>query len=69
MQRLLFLKLVLARRLLSPCFVKERLQIEFLAQAQQIHNLEIYKRKLVKLRTKLWYSQSKFNLLREASEG
>lgn len=47
----------------------ERLENEFLADIELISDAPTFNRKLVKVRTALIYKQSKFNLLREESEG
>ncbi|KII65576.1 THO complex subunit 2 [Thelohanellus kitauei] len=56
-------------RFLNEDSLKEFLDPETLEQAGVIKSSKIFNQKLVRLKTKLFYKQKKFNLLREDSEG
>ncbi len=47
----------------------ERLEPEFLQQAEVITDGKLFEKKINKVRTNMLYKQTKFNLLREESEG
>ncbi|KAF4523128.1 hypothetical protein B566_EDAN003143, partial [Ephemera danica] len=53
---------------LSEKLLKERLEIETLQEVGTLKNRNFYT-KFIKVKTKLYYKQRKFNLLREESEG
>jgi len=50
-------------------FLKERIEPETLDSAGIIGNQKIFNQKLIRTKTKLFYKQQKFNLLREENEG
>lgn len=54
---------------LSDVILKERLDYETTGDAKIIPNKKAAQTKFVKLKTRLYYKQQKFNLLREESEG
>ena len=54
---------------LSDVILKERLDYETTGDAKIIPNKKAAQTKLIKLKTRLYYKQQKFNLLREESEG
>jgi len=53
----------------SEPLVKERLDYETVGDAGMIANKKLVASKFIKLKTRLFYKQQKFNLLREESEG
>lgn len=55
--------------LLGDDILKERLEIETLETLKLIAKKEAFNQKLIKIKTRLFYKQQKFNLLREESEG
>ncbi|XP_036596611.1 THO complex subunit 2-like [Trichosurus vulpecula] len=65
-----FIQLVLAcLYLVSEKILKERLEPETLESLGLIKQSQQFNQKSVKIKTKLFYKQQKFNLLREESEG
>lgn len=65
-----FVSLVNACQLLIPDFIlKERLDAETLENMGLVQSKALFQQKYVKTKTKLYYKQQKFNLLREESEG
>ena len=54
---------------LPDWLVKERLDLETLEHAGLIKSCALFQQKYVKIKTKLYYKQQKFNLLREENEG
>lgn len=65
-----FLSLVTACQALIPDFVlKERLDADTLENLGLVQSKALFQQKYVKTKTKLYYKQQKFNLLREESEG
>lgn len=63
-----FLKLA-NNNIVSDWLLKERLDYSTLADAKVINNEKAASTKFIKLKTKLYYKQQKFNLFREESEG
>ncbi|XP_059482003.1 THO complex subunit 2 isoform X2 [Neocloeon triangulifer] len=57
-----------AEQHLNEKLMKERLEIETLQEVGTVKNKSFYTR-FIKVKTKLYYKQRKFNLLREESEG
>ena len=49
--------------------MKERLDLETLEYVGLVKNCQQFQQKYVKIKTKLYYKQQKFNLLREENEG
>lgn len=65
-----FISLVNACQQLIPDFIlKERLDAETLENMGLVQSKALFQQKYVKTKTKLYYKQQKFNLLREESEG
>lgn len=58
-----------SNKLISDSLLKERLEIDTVAEASIIANRKLVNTKFVKLKTRLFYKQRKFNLFREESEG
>ena len=58
-----------SNRLISENLLKERLDFETTGEAQIIANRKHAQTKFIKLKTRLFYKQQKFNLFREESEG
>lgn len=58
-----------SNRLISDHLLKERLEFETTGEAQIIANRKHAQTKFIKLKTRLFYKQQKFNLFREESEG
>ena len=54
---------------LPDWLVKERLDLETLENVGLVKNSQQFQQKYVKIKTKLYYKQQKFNLLREENEG
>ena len=54
---------------LPDWLVKERLDLETLENVGLVKNCAQFQQKYVKIKTKLYYKQQKFNLLREENEG
>ena len=54
---------------LIPSVVKERLDPELLDSSKIIASKDQFAQKIVRVKTRLFYKQQKFNLLREESEG
>lgn len=55
-------------KLFSDKLLKERLEIDSLQEMKVLNNRNFYT-KFIKVKTKLYYKQRKFNLFREESEG
>ncbi|KAK2170242.1 hypothetical protein NP493_1156g01008 [Ridgeia piscesae] len=55
--------------IVPDCLLKERLDLDTLETMGIIHAKQTFQQKYVKVKTKLYYKQQKFNLLREESEG
>ncbi|XP_029643856.1 THO complex subunit 2 [Octopus sinensis] len=55
--------------IVPDCVLKERLDQETLECVGLIQSKQLFQQKYVKTKTKLYYKQQKFNLLREESEG
>lgn len=55
--------------LIADFLLKERIDSDTVAEAKIIPNKKSAQTKFIKLKTKLFYKQQKFNLLREESEG
>jgi tho2 protein, putative len=70
-QRDLFIWLLGAssNKLVSDSLLKERLDYDTIAEAKIIANRKSAVTKFIKLKTRLFYKQQKFNLFREESEG
>lgn len=49
--------------------MKERLEIDTLQDCGLLKTKKVFYTRFIKLKTKLFYKQQKFNLLREESEG
>lgn len=49
--------------------LKERLEIDTLQDCGLLKSKKIFSTRFIKLKTRLYYKQQKFNLLREESEG
>ena len=49
--------------------IKERLEIDTLQDCSLLKTKKIFYTRFIKVKTKLFYKQQKFNLLREESEG
>uniref|UniRef100_A0A452R7M3 THO complex subunit 2 n=1 Tax=Ursus americanus TaxID=9643 RepID=A0A452R7M3_URSAM len=64
-----FTQLVLACLVISDTVLKERLDPETLESLGLIKQSQQFNQKSVKIKTKLFYKQQKFNLLREENEG
>lgn len=58
-----------SNRLISDNLLKERLDFDTTGEAQIITNRKLAQTKFIKLKTRLFYKQQKFNLFREESEG
>lgn len=58
-----------SNRLISDHLLKERLDFDTSGEAQIIANRKHAQTKFIKLKTRLFYKQQKFNLYREESEG
>ena len=58
-----------SNRLISDHLLKERLDFDTTGEAQIIANRKLAHTKFIKLKTRLFYKQQKFNLFREESEG
>lgn len=54
---------------LGDALIKERLEIDTLQDASLLKTKKIFYTRFIKVKTKLFYKQQKFNLLREESEG
>lgn len=54
---------------LSDALIKERLEIDTLQDCSLLKTKKIFYTRFIKVKTKLFYKQQKFNLLREESEG
>lgn len=54
---------------LSDSLIKERLEIDTLQDCNILKAKKIFYTRFIKTKTKLFYKQQKFNLLREESEG
>lgn len=54
---------------LSDAMIKERLEIDTLQDCNLLKTKKIFYTRFIKVKTKLFYKQQKFNLLREESEG
>lgn len=54
---------------LSDSMIKERLEIDTLQDCSLLKTKKIFYTRFIKVKTKLFYKQQKFNLLREESEG
>ena len=54
---------------LSDSLIKERLEIDTLQDCSILKAKKIFYTRFIKTKTKLFYKQQKFNLLREESEG
>jgi len=54
---------------LSDSLMKERLEIDTLQDCNLLKAKKIFYTRFIKVKTKLFYKQQKFNLLREESEG
>ncbi|KAK3866040.1 hypothetical protein Pcinc_028398 [Petrolisthes cinctipes] len=61
--------LALVKSLDADRLLKERLEIETLGDAGVVKHKKNFHTKQIKVKTKLFYKQQKFNLLREESEG
>ncbi|RZF48549.1 hypothetical protein LSTR_LSTR011164 [Laodelphax striatellus] len=57
-----------SEKMLSEKLLKERLEIDSLQEIKILNNRNFYT-KFIKVKTKLYYKQRKFNLFREESEG
>uniref|UniRef100_T1IQC9 THO complex subunit 2 n=1 Tax=Strigamia maritima TaxID=126957 RepID=T1IQC9_STRMM len=55
--------------IISEKVIKERLDVGTLADVGIIKNKTVFHTKFIRIKTKLFYKQQKFNLLREESEG
>ncbi|XP_056012472.1 THO complex subunit 2-like isoform X2 [Ostrea edulis] len=65
-----FISLVLGcEKMVASSLLKERLDLETLESLGLLSSKAQFSQKYVKLKTKLYYKQKKFNLLREESEG
>ncbi|KAF0989730.1 hypothetical protein HZS_1521 [Henneguya salminicola] len=58
-----------SKRYFSNDSLKDYLELETLEQCKLIKSAKLFNQKIVRLKTKLFYKQKKFNLLREESEG
>lgn len=54
---------------LNDSMIKERLEIDTLQDCSLLKAKKIFYTRFIKVKTKLFYKQQKFNLLREESEG
>ena len=54
---------------LSDSMIKERLEIDTLQDCNLLKTKKIFYSRFIKVKTKLFYKQQKFNLLREENEG
>lgn len=54
---------------LGDLLMKERLEIDTLQDCGLLKTKKLFYTRFIKLKTKLFYKQQKFNLLREESEG
>ena len=54
---------------LSDPLIKERLEIDTLQDCNLLKMKKVFYTRFIKVKTKLFYKQQKFNLLREESEG
>ena len=54
---------------LSDSLMKERLEIDTLQDCNLLKAKKVFYTRFIKVKTKLFYKQQKFNLLREESEG
>ena len=54
---------------LSDSMIKERLEIDTLQDCSLLKTKKIFYSRFIKVKTKLFYKQQKFNLLREENEG
>merc|ERR1712142_310167 len=61
--------LVILKSLDLDKLLKERLEIETIGDAGIVKNKKNFHTKQIKVKTKLFYKQQKFNLLREETEG
>ncbi|ESO04771.1 hypothetical protein HELRODRAFT_191720 [Helobdella robusta] len=65
-----FINLLIASQVIVPeSLLKERLDLDVLEALGLLQSKTIYQQKYVKTKTKLYYKQQKFNLLREEPEG
>jgi len=56
-------------RFLSDSLVKERIEFDLMGESNIVKNPKRFFNTVIKLKTKLFYKQQKFNLFREESEG
>ncbi|XP_068227072.1 THO complex subunit 2 isoform X2 [Palaemon carinicauda] len=61
--------MTLLKSLETDKLLKERLEIETLGEAGVVKNKKTFHTRQIKVKTKLFYKQQKFNLLREETEG
>ncbi|XP_064083683.1 THO complex subunit 2-like isoform X2 [Macrobrachium nipponense] len=61
--------MALLKSLETDKLLKERLEIETLGEAGVVKNKKTFHTRQIKVKTKLFYKQQKFNLLREETEG
>ncbi|KAJ3060344.1 THO complex subunit 2, partial [Quaeritorhiza haematococci] len=62
-------KEIVAKDFIPPHLMRERLEVEFLETAGLIPSHKAFSKKVIRTNTALLYKQTKFNLLREESEG
>ncbi|KAJ1330384.1 hypothetical protein BSLG_009518 [Batrachochytrium salamandrivorans] len=62
-------KKIIIRNFIPNVIFTERLEIELLGAVNLVTNSPVFSRKIIRTNTMMLYKQSKFNLLREESEG